>query len=62
MENLIKELERMSDDANKHATKELKEYNVIGAAMQQGYSTGLQFAINAIKAQIALNGENKWKT
>lgn len=59
MENLIKELERMSDDANKRATKELEEHNVIGSAMQHGYSTGLQFAINSIKAQIALNGENK---
>jgi len=59
MENLIKELEEVADraDAEYKKQEDLKDY--ISASLNFGKATGLRFAINSLKLQIALNGGNK---
>lgn len=56
METLIKELERVANEADKLADKKTKENDFSGASMQKGYSIGIQFAINALKFKISVGG------
>lgn len=59
MENLIAELEKMAESNNKRADDFFKNQSPIVAANAQGISTGIMLAINALKLQIALNGDKK---
>jgi len=62
MENLIKELEKVAESNDKMADEFSESNSFIASVNAKGFASGLRFAINLLKLQIALTGEKKWKT
>ena len=59
MENLIKELEKVAESNDKMADDFSKDNSFIASVNAKGFASGLRFAINLLKLQIALTGDKK---